>query len=66
MFIAVLNVNIFNLSMEEFKTLLVMVNAPVQPTGLGELKLNVSGLEKGIYSLELNDGIKRVNKVIVE
>lgn len=42
------------------------VNVPAQPTGLGQLKLDVSGLEKGLYLIELNDGIRQVKKVTIK
>lgn len=42
------------------------LNVPVQSTGFGQLKLDVSGLVKGLYSLELNNGSKQVRKVIIE
>ncbi len=42
------------------------VKAPMHQTGLGEIKLDVSGLAKGIYTLEINDGMRRVRRVIVQ
>lgn len=43
-----------------------VLKIPMQLVGNGELKLDVSSLAKGIYTLQLTDGIRRTKPIVIE
>jgi Secretion system C-terminal sorting domain len=43
-----------------------LVQVPMKSNGLGEMKLDISTLSKGIYTIELNNGKKSMKRLVIQ